>query len=248
MRQRDIGNDPPLETRRSWHAAALVFAMALPTVGTWLYFIVLAGQAAMQAAYGLTKVVQFAFPLVWVVGIQRRTLRLTTPATTGVAAGLAFGAAVLAAMLALYFAWLRHTPLIAEAAGEVETKVNEIGIATPLGFLGLALFYCLLHSLAEEYYWRWFVFGQLHRVLPLPAAVLLSSLAFMAHHVLVVATYMWQYPPALIFFSLSVAVGGAYWAWLYHRSGSLYGPWLSHLLVDAGIMIVGYDMIWGFTR
>jgi uncharacterized protein len=43
-------------------------------------------------------------------------------------------------------------------------------------------------------------------------------------------------------FSLSVAVGGAFWAWLYQRTGSLYGPWLSHLLVDAAIFLVGYDL------
>ena len=29
------------------------------------------------------------------------------------------------------------------------------------------------------------------------------------------------------------------WAWLYHRSGSLLGPWLGHALVDAAIF-VGY--------
>ena len=32
-------------------------------------------------------------------------------------------------------------------------------------------------------------------------------------------------------------------AWLYRRSGSLVGPWLSHLLVDAGIMVIGYDLL-----
>ena len=30
---------------------------------------------------------------------------------------------------------------------------------------------------------------------------------------------------------------GAAWAWIYHRSGSLLGPWLSHLLIDAGIFV-----------
>jgi hypothetical protein len=30
---------------------------------------------------------------------------------------------------------------------------------------------------------------------------------------------------------------------LYRRSGSLYGPWLSHLLVDAAIFWIGYDLV-----
>jgi membrane protease YdiL (CAAX protease family) len=42
-----------------------------------------------------------------------------------------------------------------------------------------------------------------------------------------------------------VAAGGAVWAWVYHRSGSLLGPWLSHMLVDAGIFLVGYQMLSG---
>jgi membrane protease YdiL (CAAX protease family) len=43
--------------------------------------------------------------------------------------------------------------------------------------------------------------------------------------------------------SLGVAVGGAVWARLYDRSGSLLGPWLSHLLVDAAIFFVGYELL-----
>ena len=47
----------------------------------------------------------------------------------------------------------------------------------------------------------------------------------------------------MVFFSASVAIGGAVWAWLYDRSGSLLGPWLSHILIDAAIFIIGYDLI-----
>ena len=32
-------------------------------------------------------------------------------------------------------------------------------------------------------------------------------------------------------------------AWLYHRSRSLFGPWLSHALVDAGIVLVGFEIV-----
>ena len=45
--------------------------------------------------------------------------------------------------------------------------------------------------------------------------------------------------------SAAVAIGGAFWAWLYERSGSLVGPWMSHLLVDAGIFLVGFDLVRG---
>jgi membrane protease YdiL (CAAX protease family) len=38
-------------------------------------------------------------------------------------------------------------------------------------------------------------------------------------------------------------VGGMVWAWLYWRTGSIYAPWLSHLLIDAAIFTAGYDLL-----
>ena len=74
-------------------------------------------------------------------------------------------------------------------------------------------------------------------------ALLISSLGFMAHHVLLLATYFSWSSPAMYFFSLSVAVGGAAWGWLYERTGSLYGAWFSHLLVDAAIFVIGFAIV-----
>ena len=31
-------------------------------------------------------------------------------------------------------------------------------------------------------------------------------------------------------------------AWFYLRRGSLYCPWFSHMVVDMGIMAIGYDL------
>ena len=73
----------------------------------------------------------------------------------------------------------------------------------------MALFISVFHSLLEEYYWRWFVFGRLERSLPLAAAIGISSLAFMAHHVFVLAYYFpGRFWSAAVPFSLCVAAGG----------------------------------------
>jgi membrane protease YdiL (CAAX protease family) len=74
-------------------------------------------------------------------------------------------------------------------------------------------------------------------------AIIVSSVGFMAHHVIVLSVYFGWFSPASVFFSLAVAVGGATWAWIYYRSGSLVGPWASHLLVDVGIFVVGFDLV-----
>jgi membrane protease YdiL (CAAX protease family) len=209
-----------------------------------VFFVLLADRASeMQAAYGLGKAIQFAFPLLWVLAIQRRRLRLKRPASAGLAEGAGFGALVLVAMLLMYHMWLKPAGYLDAAAEEVWQKVKAFGADTPVKYFALGAFYSLGHSLLEEYYWRWFVFGQLRRLLPLRPAIVVSSVGFMAHHVLLLGTYFGWFSPATVLFSLAVAVGGAVWAWIYHRSDSLYGPWLSHLLVDAAIFLVGYNLV-----
>ena len=45
--------------------------------------------------------------------------------------------------------------------------------------------------------------------------------------------------------SAAVFLGGVVWAVIYERSGSLWGIWASHLLIDAGIFLVGYQLARG---
>jgi membrane protease YdiL (CAAX protease family) len=157
--------------------------------------------------------------------------------------GFAFGIAVLVGALALHVAVLRPAGILdGGVAAAVQAKVAAFGVTSPQRFLALGVFYSLLHSAAEEYYWRWFVFGELRRAVRASTAVAASSAAFAAHHVIILGTFFgWTSPwtPAL---TLAVAGGGAFWAWLYHRSGSLLGPWISHMLVDAAIFAVGYQL------
>jgi membrane protease YdiL (CAAX protease family) len=97
----------------------------------------------------------------------------------------------------------------------------------------------------EEYYWRWYVYGELRRGVPPGIALVVSGLAFSSHHVIILAVYL----PGEYFWTLTmglssaVAFGGIFWAWLYQRTRTLLGPWLSHALVDAGLMCVGYDLL-----
>ena len=123
-------------------------------------------------------------------------------------------------------------------------KLSGIGVTSAPIYAAVAIFYSLLHSLLEEYYWRWFLFGRLRDHLSFPAACTLSSLGFMAHHVVVLGTFMHErFWRLAVPCSLGVAVGGLAWAWIYHRSGSLAAAWLSHALTDLAIMAIGYDVL-----
>jgi membrane protease YdiL (CAAX protease family) len=228
---------------------ALLFAVAWPTVSTWFYALFFAGTAESNSllqklAYAIGKVVQFSFPLLFVWIATGRFPWPVPPNRNGLGTGLAFGLAVGAVMVGVYFGWLRNSSLLAATSGSVRQKLEEFHVATPAAYLALAVGYVVIHSLLEEYYWRWFVFGKMQQLLPLWMAILLSSLAFMAHHVVVLHIYLpGRFFSATLPFSLAIAVGGACWAWLNHRSGSLYGPWLSHLLLDAAIFVIGWDLL-----
>lgn len=232
-----------LETSLPAHVAALAFVMVLPTVATLLYFVVLSGSPWMKGVYFGSKVVQFAFPLVWVLAVQRRRLRPALPDGRSLGAGLVAGGLMVAAGLGAYFGYLRQSPFLQRAPELIGLKIDDMGLTSPAMYVTFALFLSIPHSLLEEYYWRWFVFGQLRRVTPFRPALLLSSLGFMSHHVIVIHQFLQQGWLVTLFFSLCVAFGGGAWAWLYERHRSLYGPWLSHLLVDCSIMYIGYDLI-----
>ena len=238
-----LRRDQPLETSRTAHIMALAFVIMLPTVSTLLYFVVLSGSPWMKGVYFSSKLVQFAFPLVWVLAVQRRKLQLAWPDSQSIKPGLVVGLLIVATGLGAYFGYLKTSPFLQTAPELIQLKIADMGLTSPAIFVAFALFLAVPHSLLEEYYWRWFVFGQLRRVMPFGVALLLSSLGFMAHHVIVIHQFLQQGWGVTLFFSLCVAFGGGLWAWLYERFGSLYGPWFSHLLVDCGIMFIGFDLI-----
>jgi membrane protease YdiL (CAAX protease family) len=219
--------------------------MLFPGLLTWVYFVALAHSdpRLQQLAYGVGKTLQFAFPVVWITLVRRERVRFAWPRMAGLPMGLGFGLLVLAAALAGYHLVLEPAGLLAAAAAMIREKIANFHIRSSGGFLAMGVFYCVVHSFLEEYYWRWFVFGQLRRLMPPGAAMVVSAVGFTLHHVLVLGFYFGLFSWPTLLFSLAVTVGGVFWAWLYQRSGSLYGPWLSHLLVDAAIFLVGYDLV-----
>lgn len=227
---------------------ALLFAMIFPSIMTWLYFQALAGgggqiNRVQQGAYVGGKFIQFAFPIVFVWFASGRVPRLERMTMSGVGLGLAFGLLVVGVILGVYFGFLRDSPLLASMPRTLRHKLEEFGVATPGGFLALCVFVAAIHSLLEEYYWRWFVFGRMRELLGVEGAIGLSSVGFMAHHVIVLDAYLPdQFWSGVVPFSLGVAVGGAFWAWLYQRSGTLLGPWLSHLIIDTSLFVIGWDL------
>jgi membrane protease YdiL (CAAX protease family) len=251
----------------------LAFALIFPSFMAWLYFVVVSESSttgappnlSMQILYAVGKVVQFGLPVLWVWRTDRGALRTlfaierpeTPPADAGrnsgnspygIRLGLWFGIAVAAIVLVIYMATrrddvLQPSDLFFGVPARLRAKLNQLGLMTPWRYVELGVFLAVINSGLEEYYWRWFVFGRLKRYLPVAAAIVVSSLGFMGHHVIVLGVYFpgrfWE---AVVPFSLAIALGGAVWAWIYHKSGSLAGSWISHFIVDVAVMAFGYDL------
>lgn len=219
-------------------------AMTVPFCASLLYFVLLSESPAGKMIYGGAKIFTIVWPVIclailWQVGIGKMKSNWG-PAAVHLRAlplGIATGLLIVAALWGLL-----QTPLgdIVDASAPAIRKK-----ATALGFLEnyilFATFLSVLHSLIEEYFWRWFVFGHLRQKMPVVAAAILGSIAFASHHLIVVAQF---FPFGFaVFLSICVAIGGLLWCWLYQHQGTLTGAWISHLIADVGLMTVGYHLL-----
>ncbi|MEQ1824479.1 MAG: CPBP family intramembrane glutamic endopeptidase, partial [Pirellula sp.] len=142
------------------------------------------------------------------------------------------------------FHWILNPYGVMEPAkATAQEKLATLGADSPIVLLAIALFYSIFHSGLEELYWRGFVFRGLREYIAVNPAIVLSSLGFMSHHVIVLAKFFGYDSVVTYLFSLGVAMGGAIWAYTYHRAQSLVPGWISHAFVDAAIFGIGYLMI-----
>jgi membrane protease YdiL (CAAX protease family) len=159
------------------------------------------------------------------------------------AEGFIFGLLALVLIFVLSGLVLERTREARIAAGNIVGFLQRNGILTAQAYLAVAAAYSLVHAGLEEFYWRWFIFGGLTRLVPVGWALLLAATGFTAHHVVILGVYFGWNSWAQALCSLGVWIGGAYWCWLFHRSGNLLAPWISHIVVDIAIFAVGYWLV-----
>jgi len=230
------------EARARRIVAGVVPAMALPFVASVFYFRLFPEATAVWVLYGLTKLFTLVWPVVAVVLLEGARPRLEAmdwrrhwrAAPFGLLSGLLIGGVGVAAF--------ELTPLgeyVRAHAGEIQRKVESLDILDH--YIVYVACLSLIHSLLEEYYWRWYVFGRLAKVTAFAPAAVLASLAFAAHHYVVLSAY---FPAAgWLFFGTCVAIGGAFWCWLYRRQRTLVGAWMSHMMVDVAVFYIGYRLL-----
>lgn len=222
--------------------------MTVPFLGSLLYFVLLSDHPAGPVIYGMVKAFTLCWPVVCLAWLWRQGLRPFARAWAclrgsfrlhlqALPLGIALGLLIVAAL-----AGLLQTPLgriVDESTPAIRGKADALGFLRH--YLLFATFLSVMHSLIEEYYWRWFVFGHLRRLLSPGSAALAGSIAFASHHFVVTAQF---FPVAFAtFLTGCVALGGLLWCWLFQKQRTLAGAWISHLIADAGLMTVGYWLL-----
>ncbi len=254
------GLDRQSENWSSKDRIAIGFAMLLPTIVTLVYFQWLdhSDSYIQQTAYGIGKAVQFGFPVIWIWCWHRTKLMRHADSTQtqlsieaarssgrlryAILTGIIFGLLVVASMFAIYFLLIANSEISPALIAMVKEKVLDLGIDSVWKYAALGAFYALCHSFLEEYYWRWFVFDLLQKFVSTPVAMVVSSLGFMAHHIVLLGFFFnWQWMTYVL--SFCIAIGGVFWAWQFHQTGKLRSSWISHMIVDAGIFALGYFLV-----
>lgn len=208
---------------------ALFFQM----LGAALYF--LWDSEFSQWIYSATKVALLVWPLFWLKSFRKSVPASKWKAGSGILEGLLSGLFFSAVMIVFFKLGLSPN------LGGIQEKAEAFGLLSPGLYIIFAIFFSLIHSGLEEYYWRWFVFNGLQlKFAWLPAAVI-GSAAFAGHHFFVLSEFFPFWLTLLL--GTGVGLGGFIWCFLYKKYQSLWVPYLSHVLVDAGIMGIGYAIL-----
>ncbi len=225
----------------TYRSYLLFFAALVPFFSALLYFVWLSDNPIAQPIYTATKI----FTLVWPLAFYRFVIRESIPSFPlrgNIRSAIVWGLISGFSILALVFGLLA-TPIgdvVNAATPQIRLKAASLGVLE--NYILFALFLSLLHSLIEEYFWRWFIFGELRKLFGdrfLSHA--LAAIAFALHHI-VVTTQFFPLEYGLVF-GLAVGIGGAAWSYLYRRQRSLLGAWISHAIVDLGILGFGYTLL-----
>ena len=206
-------------------------------VGGIIYFVLVTDTGIVRTVYAATKFLMVVAPILLFFGgftLPKPTLKPQT--IKSILYGVTTGIGIAGLIFLIYALFQSHLLVFAD---DIAAKVHDFGIM-PYYFLA-ALGVSLVHSLFEEYFWRWYVVRGLEVKLSPTRAIVLGGALFALHHYIVLSQFV--SPGLTILFGTFVGVGGVIWSFIYKRTDSLLGPWISHAIVDGALFYVGYLLL-----
>lgn len=228
---------------------ALIAALFVPACGTLVYFVLSDGGWVSQGFFIGTKIFNWVFPLVFIRRLGLAGLWRTVPdggpySSIGrsLVESFVFGVVISAVAIGLMV-----TPLgdiIHAGAGNVSQKLQNLGVElTVPSYVGFAVYLSFVNAAMEEYYWRWFIYGNLRDRVKKWVANIVVALGFTLHHLIVTLQFFrWE---MAVFLCACIGIGSILWGWMYERQGRVLGAYVCHILIDLAIMYVGYQIVFG---
>lgn len=192
-----------------------------------------------KTIFVLCQLCMLAIPLIWYMGRESGKIKLSPPKPKELLAGTILGLLMFGAILGAY--WLVGRSWIDLAS--IRMRAQQAGTGNASIYLVGTIYFSFVNSLFEEYIWRWFIARKCEILIPGIGAVFLSALLFTLHHIIGLAAYVDL--PVVLLGSLGVFVGGAIWSWCYLTYRSIWSSYISHILADLAIAIVGWQLLFG---
>lgn len=193
-----------------------------------------------QSFFVATRFWLLGLPLAWYRWIDQGRFAFAAPRKRDVRAGVGLGLAIFGVILAAYGwfgqAWIDPTV--------VQSKARAIGLFNPVTYLLGALYFTFVNALVEEYIWRWFVYRKCEVLLTQILAVMLAAFCFTLHHAIAL-TALTEQGWVIALGSLGVFLGGALWSWCFLAYRSLWVCYISHMLADLAIALIGWHLLFG---
>ena len=228
---------------------ALLLLVPAPTIGVLFAMHLMPDTAVGKAIHLSAKAWLFAFPLAWLLLVERIKPRMPRGSWDGMGAGLITGGLILATIIG---GWELVGQSLIDTA-DFKQGMDKIGLDTPMKFIGFAAAVSFINALLEEYVWRWFVYSKWFELLKglnlpakavvIPGAIALAGVCFVLHHSVAMSVYFPWSANALA--SLGIFIGGVTWSIIYLKYKNIYAAYVSHILADIALVYVGYRIAFG---
>lgn len=214
----------------------LILGLA-PSIGIVLALYLAPGIIG-NTIFSLSKIILLILPFLWFTYIDHGKTKISLPKPQELLIGITSGLLIFFIIVSVYKIfgnnWID--------SNSFRLKAKEVGITTPTIYLLGVFYWSFINSLIEEYIWRWFVYIKCEQLTSKWIAVYLSAVLFTLHHIIALTAYTPDIR-AVILGSLGVFMGGVIWSLLYLKFRSLWSCYLSHILADLAIALIGWQIL-----
>lgn len=217
---------------------ALLLFVPASSIGVTMALFIAPG-AIGNGIFTLAKIWIVILPLLWTWKFNPAALRLPQFKKQEVVFGIILGIAMFATIVAAY--WLLGKQWIELA--EIRSKAAEVGITSLSLYLAGFFYWSFINSAIEECIWRGFVYSKCSILLRnSTVAIVISAVFFTLHHSIAIYAYTQNWL-VVILGSLGVFFAGTIWSFCYQVYRSIIPGYISHILADIAIGLVGWDLL-----